>query len=178
MNIEPLLSREELEDAAFYLLTCSSIERYVRMAKRVAAQSGLSDRVSTDPRLIHTLIDYARELWKKILSTTRRDISELELAVLLPILARTGVREVEYLLLALSLVDHTNAAWISGLARRLRLECASNRDLYIGSRLVPKEIVTHNLAASVDTLLLARELCIVYPKNKVSQMDQAFELTV
>ena len=175
MNSESFLSNDELEEAAFYLLTCSSIERYLRMAKQVAGQSKLSDRIRINPELIVSVIDRARETFKSILSTDRRDIPEFELAVLLCILTHVSAGEVDNLLLALSLADAPNIAWIRGLARKLRLERASNTDFTLQFTRNIMDIVIHNMPAPIDTPHFEFKQRIIFPKRVVPQRDDRFE---
>lgn len=178
MNLGPLFSKEELEDAAFYLLTCSSAERYARMAKDLAVRSKLSSDLKTNPDLTKGALRRARDLWKEILSNKQRDIPELELAVLLPLLAQTASSEVDDLLLALGLVDRPNAAWIGVLARRLRIERASNLDLAQSFRMPTKGIPNHSFARSNYAFLIRPTLGINSPRTKASQKDEAFPLAV
>lgn len=126
MTANLLFSREELADAAFYLLSSSSPGRYIRMAKRAAMRSQLRARVKQNPDMLLDLVDHARRLWEKLLASEQRDIPEFELATILPILAQTAVPEVDGFLIALSLVDKPTTAWIAMLARKLFQERASN----------------------------------------------------
>jgi len=132
MKDTSFLSTEELENAAFYLLTSSSVERYVRIAKNIATQSGVSAQLQANSDLAMPLLVRARQLWRRILLNACRDVPEFELAVLLPVLAKTALPEVSDFLLSLASIDRHNCAWISALARRLCQERPTNVDLAKG----------------------------------------------
>ena len=129
MSENALLSQEELEDAAFYLLTCSTVERYLRMAKSLALKVSLIGQLHSDPGLLETILARARTLRKQMLNSTKREAGEFELAVLLSILAQTASSQVNEDLLTLALWDRPPMAWISALARNLRSERSCDEDL-------------------------------------------------
>ena len=129
MTPDTLLKQEELADAAFDLLTSSSFERYARMAKRAAARSQLHGDLKTAPEMIPRVVRRAKELWRTLRRSGQRDVPEIELAVLLAMLAQTSTPEVDELLVDLSLVDSPTVAWAGALARKLLHERAGNKEL-------------------------------------------------
>jgi hypothetical protein len=121
-----IATREELAEAAFVLLTSSTSSRYIRLAKRVALRSQLHARLKREPEMAAILVGHARTLWAQVLKAEQRDVFEIELALLLPVLAGTAEVGVEDLLLTLAVENRPVAAWISALARALLKERASN----------------------------------------------------
>lgn len=119
MMDEPLLSQHELAKAAFGLLTSSSSERYVRIAQDSAA--GLVKKLQPDLLQWQRVLDRANRLWQEAARGTRREPSEVELAVLLSALAQTAIPNVDRLLATVSLIDRPPVAWLSALARNLRM---------------------------------------------------------
>ena len=120
MMDEPLLSQHELAKAAFGLLTSSSTERYVRIAQDSAA--GLVKKLQPVPLRWQRVLDRANRLWQEAVRGTRRESSEVELAVLLSALAQTAIPNVDRLLATVSLIDRPPVAWLSALARNLRMQ--------------------------------------------------------
>ena len=119
-------SNTELTTAAFHLLTSSTIERYHRMAERVGMHSCISDRIRETPQVLPYLEIRAYDLWTALLKKEVRDVEEVELAMLMVLLARTGVNSFRFFLSKISSVDRHSVAWISALARRLLTEGAVN----------------------------------------------------
>jgi hypothetical protein len=120
MTSSALFSQGELADAAFALLTSSSLERYARMAQRAAMQAHLREQLRMNPEMIPELIGQANALRRALLRSAQRDVSEVELAMLLALLARSAAPAIDRLLLDLSVVDRPAVAWVSGLARLLQ----------------------------------------------------------
>lgn len=176
MTSPALLTSDELQDAAFYLLTCSSAERFVRMAKCISDRLQLSAQLRGNPLLTISLLDRARTLWKIVLSVPRRDIAEFELAVLLPLLARTASPEVDNLLIALGLVERPNTAWLSALARRLHSERASNQYLAWHHEFFQMNNPVRNSAGSHYVSLAEPKVSISCPVTISSQQDGSFSL--
>lgn len=121
-----LLSREELAEAAFELLTSSSLARYIRLAKTAGNRSSLHDRLRQQPEIIPELLKRVQFLWTSLLSSERREAFEFELAVLLPMLTHTSDPAVDRVLLKLAIADQPIAAWPAALARRLLRERSAN----------------------------------------------------
>jgi hypothetical protein len=126
MITSAVFSQEELADAAFALLTSSSLERYARMAHQAAVRTCLHEQLRMNPQLIPDLIRQTKARWRALLCGDRRDVPEVELAILLTLLAPTAAPAVDQLLIDLSIVDRPAVAWIAGLARRLLQERRSN----------------------------------------------------
>jgi hypothetical protein len=131
MSTSPFFSQEELADAAFAMLTSSSLERYARMAQQSAVHAQLREQMQRNPQLIPDLIRRANELRRTILRSAQRDVSEVELAVLLMVLSPTAASTVDQLLLDLSIVNWPAVAWISGLARRILQERRGHAEVIV-----------------------------------------------
>lgn len=127
MTSRTLVPLGELNDAAFALLTTSSLGRYIRTAKEAATRSTLRRWLGREPERIPDILAHARTSWRAVLDTTERDVPEWELAIVLPILARTAGSEVDGLLQTVAVSERPNAAWLAALARRLLQERAENQ---------------------------------------------------
>jgi len=126
-----LISEEALKEAAFLLLTSSSIERYVRLSKTSFATQELRRALTIGAVTAPMLIERADRLWRQLLQVKQRDLPEVELATILATLAITAVPEVSKLLERISLIDGPSVAWISALARRLLQERPTNQDFKV-----------------------------------------------
>jgi hypothetical protein len=169
---ENVMQLDELSDAAYALLTASSLGRYIQVAKQVASRSKLRHSLASQPERISRLVSEARHAWRGVLATSERDVFEWELGILLPILAQTAVPEIDGLLRAISLSERQNAAWLGALARRLVHERAENQ---VG--LWPWRAPTDVQPASVENranscpvrVLLTDGLGLRSPENRASQ---------
>lgn len=123
----PLLSSEQLADAAFHLLTSSSLDRYARMARGAATRSGLAQRVAAQPSLIPALLGRGRELLRELRRLSTRDVPEVELAMVLSTLAHTAEPAVGRLLRDIGVDDRPSLAWLAALARSLLKEVTHNQ---------------------------------------------------
>ena len=121
-----MFEQNEVAETAFWLLTSSSVERYVRMAKQAAWRIQSHHQFVIHPERMRQLVTLARNRWECLLGSTQRDTPEVELAILLCMLAQNAAPEVDGLLLAVAIVDRPGVAWIAALARRLLQERASN----------------------------------------------------
>ena len=151
MNTTALFAEQELAEAAFDLLTSTSVDRYVRMAKQAAQRSKLSDRLRVEPTIIPEMLQHAKGLWRTLRGSTQRDVPEVELAILLALLAETGLRDIDSLLVDLSLVDSPTVAWIGALARRLLHARPRNAILPIAQHANRSAQVTMVNSAHVET---------------------------
>jgi len=136
------LSEQELSDAAFYLLTSSSTSRYLFVARQAAESSQLKQLILSSPHLLPELVERARSLWSVLLKGQERDASEVELAIVITILAETAEPEVDGLLQYFSIVDRSSSVWIAALARKLLQQRPSNMDIYIESESWQAETTT------------------------------------
>lgn len=127
MSQSPLFSRDELAESAFELLTSSSVERYIRLAKGAADRSSLRLRLRQEPHILHSALDRAQVLWRELLCSEHREAGEFELAMLLPLLANASEPAVDGLLLRLATADRPNVAWPAALARRLLMGRSTNK---------------------------------------------------
>ena len=115
-----------LRDGAFLLLTSSSVDRYVRVAKSLAHSSELREYLQAGRLDVEHLIAHARELRGNLNGKKQREIEEVELAIVLAVLATNASEEVSDLLIESSLNDQQPLTWISALARRLYQQRGAN----------------------------------------------------
>ena len=172
MMDEPLLSQHELAKAAFGLLTSSSIERYVRIAQDSAA--GLVEKLQPVPLRWQCVLDRANRLWQEAVRGTRRESSEVELAVLLSALAQTAIPNVDRLLATVSLIDRPPVAWLSALARNLRMHRSAT--LTIGRPTNIRGSVI-NSAATPPLIRSPGSASIVLPSSAKSSPTSTFVLS-
>ncbi|MBI3326726.1 MAG: hypothetical protein HYZ81_08500 [Nitrospinae bacterium] len=128
MRLSGLFPEEKLAEAAFDLLSSSSLERYARKADEHALSSALASELRRTPFIIPDLVDMARRLWRELIRASERDVPEVELALLLGLLAQTASSDVDELLVDLAIVEAPAAAWVSSLARRLLQRRGGNAD--------------------------------------------------
>ena len=172
MMDEPLLSQHELAKAAFGLLTSSSTERYVRIAQDSAA--GLVKKLQPVPLRWQRVLDRANRLWQEAVRGTRRESSEVELAVLLSALAQTAIPNVDRLLATVSLIDRPPVAWLSALARNLRMHRSAT--LTFGRPTSICSSVT-NSAATPPLIRSPGSASIVLPSSAKSLQTSSFALS-
>lgn len=120
-----------LSEAAFLLLSSSSVHRYVRMAQSLAASSPLRADLKSNRVTVQQVLRYAQKLWGGALGQKQRGLEEIELAVILAILQESSIEAVDELLIRMSVIDRPPVSWISALARRLYQERASNQEIRI-----------------------------------------------
>lgn len=145
-----MFDQNEVAETAFWLLTSSSVDRYVRMAKQAALRIQSRHQFVIHPQRIRQLITVARERWEYLLGSAQRDTPEVELAVLLCMLAQTAAPEVDGLLFAMAIVDRSAVAWIAALARRLLQDRASN---HTEVSLQWWTLITHSITSSGFSVL-------------------------
>lgn len=130
-----LLTREQLADAAFGLLTSNGIERYAKVARQAAARAHLEKKIRENgPEFLRELERRSYELVARLLTTSQRDEMEVELAVLLAAISATGTVEADRLLPMLAQTTEPSLTWITGLAKHLLMrrtvtvneDCARN----------------------------------------------------
>lgn len=126
-----LFPEEFLSKAAFALLSSSTVHRYARMAKSLAATSRLRSALYASQVTTKELFMHAEGLWRQLVGQKQRDLPEVELALILATLGETAVGEVDNLLIRISMTDKAPVSWISALARRLYHERASNQELQV-----------------------------------------------
>jgi hypothetical protein len=108
-----------LREAAFELFSSNSIDRYFRMARRFASQSALAEHFGCGLVTLEELITRATQLRGQSSGKDCRDIEEVELALILTILAGAASEQISELLVDVSLYDKLPMTWISALARKL-----------------------------------------------------------
>lgn len=119
-------TQAESEKAAFAMLTSSSLARYARNVEALASATLLATRLNEDPAMIPELVNQSLENWRRLFGSRQRTEDEVELALMLALLARTSDPRVDDLLLQFSLADQPSVAWISAFARHLRSRRACN----------------------------------------------------
>ena len=130
MNIRTsLLDKVSLQDGAFDLFTCSTLDRYVRMAKQISVSSGLHARLTSNELTLDAIMARANRLWQDARKIQQRGLEEVELAVILATISRYTADTVAKLVDQISLTDNPAVTWISALARRLRHENPTNEVL-------------------------------------------------
>lgn len=174
MSAASLFSDQELADAAFDLLASSTLDRYARMAEQAALHSRIADELRRNPHIIPQLLDAVKQRWVALRRCSQRDVPEVEVALLVSLLAQTAAPQVDDLLKDLSLVDCGPVAWISALARRLLRERTSNTERSLWP--VPPETIryeTRNSAAVRYRLTIQLPLSIKCDETCASQQDTA-----
>jgi hypothetical protein len=124
-----LLTEEFLSEGVFMLFTCSSLTRYVRMAKLLAQTSGLRARIESGQVTFPDTLKRAEELWREMLRSKERELAEVELAAILAAVAEASIADVSDLLTRISLIDRPSVTWVSALARRLYQDRPTNHDI-------------------------------------------------
>jgi hypothetical protein len=122
-------SERFLQEAAFELMASSTIGRYVRVACRFASEDEMRRlEVLEDGELLRAIED----LWRVVLRSSQREMSEVELAVLLAYSAQRSSNDFDQLLGTIGLSDRAPAAaWIGALARHLYGKRPSNKSVRI-----------------------------------------------
>lgn len=107
------------EDLAGCLLTSSTIERYLRCLETSKAVRYLAVGLDIVPQRGVELLKHAWVYWSQILMASARSESEVPLAALMYVLARTGTPDVDSLLIACAISGKLQGTWIASLARKL-----------------------------------------------------------
>jgi hypothetical protein len=115
-----------LQDATFLLFTCSSADRYSRIAKSIADSSALNENLRSGAISVEDLVRRVRLLWATLLTKRTREVAEAEVAIILAVLGQTAANGASELLVELSLNDQAPVTWISALARQLYRDQAAN----------------------------------------------------
>jgi hypothetical protein len=156
------LSEKFLQDAALELMTSSTIGRYVRVACRLATNEEVTSFESLEEDKLIAMIG---ELWRTVLRASHREMSEVELAVLLAYAGKRSNRAIDDLLRMIGLGDRAPAAaWIGALARHLYAGRPSNEsvriiDLRSAAASMPISTEGHG-TASRDELIVVRSRAI------------------
>ncbi len=130
MNIEDsVLNEEHLSEGAFKLFTCSSLARYMRMAKLLAHTSGLRERIESREVSTQDVLDRALSLWHDMQSKDGRGLEEIELATVLAAVAENAADEVLEILVEISLADRQPVTWVSALARKLNQDRPDHKEI-------------------------------------------------
>lgn len=115
-----MIEHDLLSETAFDLLASSTVDRFARVAieagDRWSAEADASQGVSG-------VLLRVQHLWKQICIATKRDVEEVELAILLSALSSAGTPGVDAFVATISDYEaHPGDArnWIIGLARVLR----------------------------------------------------------
>ncbi len=166
MTKQPFLHEEAfLGESAIMLLASSSLNRYVRIAKTLATASPLRLKLEGGRLTIQDLLIHADSLWRRILNSRERDLPEVELAVILPIVADLATDEAADLLIRVSMQDQVPAAWISALARHLFQQRATNEE-FLGPKAtsIPIDVAR----PAVDANMVKLRALVTMPRIDVS----------
>src|SRR5882762_406462 len=110
MSTEWRLSEVFLQDAALELMASSTIGRYVRVACRLAAAE---EARCLESLAEETLLEITVDLWREVLRASQRQMSEVQLAVMLAYMAHRSSDAIDALLRMIGLADRVPAAaWI------------------------------------------------------------------
>jgi len=110
-------------------MASSTIGRYVRVACRFASEDEMRALDALDD---DELLRAIEDLWRVVLRSSKREMSEVELAVLLAYSAQRSSNAFDQLLGTIGLADRAPAAgWIGALARHLYGKRPSNKSVKI-----------------------------------------------
>lgn len=113
------ISKDELATVAFELLSSSTIGRYKRMALEAAERSPLKARLMLDSSFMSELVDQSIWLWREVAKSKLRDVSEVELSVILGCLRDVVDSTIDDLLHSIGISTLPVAAWLAAFARSL-----------------------------------------------------------
>jgi len=128
-----LLEESVLGQATLMLLSSSTVNRYIRLAKRLAESSDLKRKLELGLITSDELLEHADNLWRFVVESKERDLPEIELALILPIVSRFATEKAIEMLLRISVYDKTPAIWISTLARDLYNRLSANQTVNIST---------------------------------------------
>jgi hypothetical protein len=173
-----LLTEESLHEGAFMLLTCSSLTRYVRMAKLLAQTSGLRARIESGQVTFPDTLKRAEELWREMLRSKERELAEVELAAILAAIAQASIADVSDLLTRISLIDRPSVTWVSALARRLYQERPTNQEVTLSAqRDWPREVSrTNSSTCMLEYDAGQPESGVRYTLGRLSSEDEELDI--
>ncbi len=131
MKLLETILQDELSNAAFYLLSSSTINRFIRTAKKLASDSALSKLIKQQPALIPLIVNEVKQTWRSFILISSRNEIEIYLALSLPVLSETASPDVQELLKQIGLSTQPSASWIAALARDLREKQTVNYPLKV-----------------------------------------------
>ena len=114
-----MLEQELIDRAAFELLSCSTGPRYCQVSTILSQLTGLESKLENESVSEGEIRVWFWERWQAVLLSTERDVPEIELALVLPALARWGQDWVDDLLHTVAMSTSRGAAWLANLARTL-----------------------------------------------------------
>lgn len=121
MNVNPLhpLRAEEVYELAGCILTSSTVERYVRCLENSKAVHRLQSELQMAQLDGAELLAYGWLYRSYVLEALSRSEMEISLAAIMYVLGRSGIVNVDDLLLACLVSQRPQMAWLAGLARIL-----------------------------------------------------------
>jgi hypothetical protein len=127
-----------LGHTAFMLLSSSSANHYIQSAIAAGPSSRIENNLDLGIMTHEELVEHASSLWSTIVHSTKRDVPEVELAILLPILARVAAdsEETRRLIRSISVHDEVPAIWLSALARKLWRQMPSDTSYDSGNIMI------------------------------------------
>lgn len=112
--------------AALQLFSSSSPSRYIRIARTLAFRSPYWAQLYSSGTTVKELSEVAEKYWRSLLETGVRDASEVDLALIIPLLARAGGEDERALLVCMARLDEPGVAWVAALARNALEYCAGD----------------------------------------------------
>ena len=147
----PFFPESIVARAAFELLSSSSIERYVRVADYFAATPELRLLLEVSDIGPADLLNEADARWRTLTRARQREPQEVELALLLGLLATSASPDVDAFLTRLALHDRLPLAWSSAHARELLRRRPSNEvSPPTGPTIPATPVAAHSFAEEVD----------------------------
>jgi len=152
-----VFTEQELSAATVALFASSTVDRYQRMAMGSASRTELAATIGRFPEAFLTLVPLAQDLARRVVCARERSRDEVELAMILALLASSGSPKLTPLLVQLSLNMAPAALWIAAFARRLLKERTSTQPLPRASSIVPTRFVRpRNISNIVDFKMVER----------------------
>jgi hypothetical protein len=107
---------------AFELLASSSLSRYARVARTAASHPDVQRAIAMHSISTSELLRETEDSWRFLAGQSGRHEKEVDLALLLAILAKSADRNVDRFLGQVGMRDHPPLSWVSALARSLSFE--------------------------------------------------------
>lgn len=115
---------EQVAEASFHLFACSVPARYARVSSALASETGLEPRIRQGHTHLEPLIGRAYQLFEEASLSAERSLSEVALALLMPVLARFPVPSVAEFLQDVETSSGLALSWLRHLAGTLIRERA------------------------------------------------------
>ena len=117
--------------AAGELLVSSTPERYRRIAQSFAIDARVQNAIRLHGTTPAMLVSIADETWRALTALDVRDLGEVDLAILLVLIAQSASPLADELLRQVGMLDKPPLSWVSFLARSLSGPRASGETLAV-----------------------------------------------